>query len=84
MPLAERALDALIEEIEPSEKETDRASQTPLEELEEIEEESRDPGFFFDLEMEDGEAEIDLVPSPEVTYDLPIIENKSVERYIVL
>ncbi|MFQ5779686.1 MAG: transglycosylase SLT domain-containing protein, partial [Nitrospiria bacterium] len=78
MPLAERALDALIEEIEPSKKETDRASQTPLEELEEIEEESRDSGFLFDLEINHP------TPSPEVTYDIPIVENKSVERYIVL
>ncbi|MFQ5950049.1 MAG: LysM peptidoglycan-binding domain-containing protein [Nitrospiria bacterium] len=78
MPLAERALDALIEEIEPSKKETDRASQTPLEELDEIEEESRDSGFLFDLEINHP------TPSPEVTYDIPIVENKSVERYIVL
>lgn len=87
-PFTNLVIEALLKKIEDTNNEAvnKESEQTPLEELEELDAQSPAAGFYFEFgeETRTEAPEIEPPPTPVVTYDIPIIKNKSVDKYILL
>ncbi len=87
-PFSTSVIDALLREIKEINNDTTNKEreQTPLDELEEIDAHPASTGFYFYSEEEAGTEvpKIEALPTPVITYDIPIIKNKSVDKYILL
>ncbi|MEO2055807.1 MAG: LysM peptidoglycan-binding domain-containing protein [Nitrospira sp.] len=87
-PFTDLVIEALLKEIEATNnEEADKKSeQTPLEELEEIDSHPPSDGFHSESgeEIRTEAPKIEPLPTPVVTYDIPIIQNKAVDKYILL
>ncbi|MFQ5580505.1 MAG: LysM peptidoglycan-binding domain-containing protein [Nitrospiria bacterium] len=93
IPFTATAFDTLDETTEEARQENSdnvagnkKTELTPLEKLEEIDKQPPSDGFYFFFEEETrAEAtEIKPAPTPVITYDIPIIQNKYVDKYIAL
>jgi len=87
-PFTDLVIESLLKEIANTNNETSqkKGEPTPLEELEEIDSHAPSDEFYFEFgeERRTETPEIEPLPIPVITYDIPIIQNKAVDKYILL